>query len=481
MIVNRPTCTRSLLLFFLPVFLLASDPATAPVSVPAQPYGPHIRWKPLLWESLFFLGVEHGYRLGTENFTRDRLHGKFFPDFGRSAGNLHGWGDGDPFIINYIGHPMEGSVTGLIFVQNDMKYQKTEFGRNRDYWKSRLRATAFAFFSSAQFEVGPLSEASLGNTQAYYPQQGLVDHVVTPAIGLVWMIGEDAIDQYLVKRIEAHSQNRWVKMFARSALNPSRSMANAMRMEVPWHRDTRPGVFGGESTTLAAGSGAVPPLGSRFVDSPPASLVAEPASAVLPVAERPPLSDLNPSLVPTFELSTSYSYTQLSLGKAGSLSCHGGGATANYNVNSWLGIIADVWGCKMLAPGHNISGDSTTYVLGPRFTWRKSARWQPYLQFLAGGDKLTIETTYPERKPPDTDKLGQGALATAHSRYNSQDATNSFAIQFGGGIDYAVNRAVAIHVADVQDLHTWAKSLNGRVYPNNLRISTGLVFRFGTW
>ena len=473
-------CKRSLLVFLSPVFLLAADPATEPAFSIPQLDAPHIRWQPLLWESLFFLGVEHGYRLSTENFTRDRLHDKFLPDYGRSVGNLHGWGDGDPFIINYIGHPMEGSVTGFLFVQNDMRYQKTEFGRNREYWKSRLRATAFAFASSTLFEIGPLSEASMGNTQAYYPQQGLVDHVVTPAIGLVWMIGEDALDQYLVKRIEARTQNRWVKMFARSALNPSRSMANAMRMEVPWHRDTRPGLFGVPSNAPTAGPIAIPTLASRFVD-PSASPVAQPVSPILPATARPPLSDLNPSLVTSFEFSSTYSYTQLSVGKTGSLSCNGGGATVAYNVNSWLGLVADVWGCKMLAPGHNISGDSTTYVLGPRLTWRKSARWQPYLQFLAGGEKLAIETIYPDLQPPDTDKLGQGALAVSHSQYNSQDATSSFAIQFGGGIDFAVNRVVAIHVADVQDLHTWAKSLNGRLYPNNLRISTGLVFRFGTW
>jgi len=222
-----------------------------------------VRWGPLFNESLFFLGVEHGYRLATESFTRDRLHGRFFADWGASIGNLHGWTDGDPFIINYVGHPMEGAVTGYLFVQNDPKYQRTEFGRNREYWKSRLRATAFAFASSEFFELGILSEASLGNTQQYFPQQGLIDHVITPVVGLVWMIGEDWLDRTIIRRIESRTENPYISMLARSWLNPSRSMANAMRLEVPWHRDTRSGLFSSRERLLS--------VSEEFTPDPPAS------------------------------------------------------------------------------------------------------------------------------------------------------------------------------------------------------------------
>ena len=71
-----------------------------------------------------------------------------------------------------------------------------------DYWKSRIRAGAFAWAYSEQIEIGPISEATIGNVQSAYPQQGFADHVVTPAIGLGWMIAEDALDRYLVRFVE---------------------------------------------------------------------------------------------------------------------------------------------------------------------------------------------------------------------------------------------------------------------------------------
>ena len=68
----------------------------------------------------------------------------------------------------------------------------------------------------------------------------------------------------LVKRLEERTSKRWVKMMLRSGLNPSRSMANAMRLEVPWHRDTRPGIFGNSNAPLLAASH---PLPIKYMDS----------------------------------------------------------------------------------------------------------------------------------------------------------------------------------------------------------------------
>ena len=38
---------------------------------------------------------------------------------------------------------MQGAVSGYIWVQNDGRYRFAEFGKNRDYWESRLRAAAY--------------------------------------------------------------------------------------------------------------------------------------------------------------------------------------------------------------------------------------------------------------------------------------------------------------------------------------------------
>ena len=91
------------------------------------------------------------------------------------------------------------AVSGYLWTLNDTRYRNVEFGRNPDYWKSRIRAGAFAWAYSEQMEIGPISEATIGNVQAFFPQQGFADHVVTPAIGLGWMVAEDALDKYLVR------------------------------------------------------------------------------------------------------------------------------------------------------------------------------------------------------------------------------------------------------------------------------------------
>lgn len=451
------------------------DPTKPDSTDPDSTASDGIQWGPLLAQSFFFVSIEHGFRVATQDYTRDALHGRFFSDWGASIGNLHGWADGDPFLTNYIGHPMEGSVTGFIMVQNDRaRYKYAEFGRNRDYWKSRARAALFAFASSTQFELGPLSEASIGNTSLYFPQQGFADHAVTPSLGLAWMIAEDALDKYVIQRYEERTDKRWAKMLMRSGLNPSRSMANAMRLQVPWHRDTRPGIFPKSSSSASTVSG---------ISVSSATLTPGIAAGIAPASEpRPPkLSDLPPYLTPRFELGVNYSYVQLAAGQSGTLSCNGGGAQTTYNFTNWFGLSADVGGCKMVSPGVNISGDSTNYLAGPRITFRRWTRWTPHLQFLVGGDKLTTETMYPDRKPANLPKITAGDPNPYHSLYTSQHQTNSLAIEFGGGLDYALNRVVALQLFDLQDIHIWTRTLNGRLYPDNIRASTGIVLRFGTW
>jgi hypothetical protein len=67
-----------------------------------------------------------------------------------------------------------------------------------------------------------------------------VDHVVTPIGALGFMVAEDALDRYLITRIESWTGNRVLRAAARMALNPSRTMSNAAQGRTPWHRSVRP-------------------------------------------------------------------------------------------------------------------------------------------------------------------------------------------------------------------------------------------------
>lgn len=196
-----------------------------------------IDWKSAFNQSFLFLGIQHGYAV-TQSKTRRALKGKFFKDYVDSVKSLHGWEDGGRFFTNYIAHPMQGSFTGFILVQNDRKGRQTEFGKSKEYWNSRLKALAWSAAWSTQFEIGPISQASIGNV-GLSGKQTYVDIVITPTVGFGMMISEDALDKYLIKRIERNIDNYYVKIFSRMLFNPTRTMANLVRFKLPWYRDNR--------------------------------------------------------------------------------------------------------------------------------------------------------------------------------------------------------------------------------------------------
>lgn len=200
-------------------------------------------WHAAFRESFLFLAIEHSYRVKSRN-TRARFQGPFFKDWFRSASSVRGWRDGNNFLTNYIGHPMQGAVTGYIQIQNDPRGRNLTFAANKDYFKSRSKAMLWAAVYGAQFELGPLGEAALGNVgmetvPKRYSRMATVDLVVTPTVGAAWLVGEDALDRYFISKVEGRTENRVARVILRSLFNPSRSFANLMRGRWPWHRDTR--------------------------------------------------------------------------------------------------------------------------------------------------------------------------------------------------------------------------------------------------
>ncbi|HEY9284260.1 MAG TPA: hypothetical protein VIP46_12470 [Pyrinomonadaceae bacterium] len=192
-------------------------------------------WEPAAAEAMLFLGVQHGYAL-TQPKTQRALSGPFFRDYFRSVASLGKWDDGGRFFTNYVAHPMQGSLLGFIWVQNDPKGKRARFGRSKAYWRSRAKAVAWSAAWSTQFEIGPVSQASIGNV-GLHGKQTWVDVVITPAGGAVWLVAEDALDRFVVRRIERMTDNRLVRIAARMLFTPTRSSANLLRFRKPWHRD----------------------------------------------------------------------------------------------------------------------------------------------------------------------------------------------------------------------------------------------------
>lgn len=203
--------------------------------------GPSFEWQPALKQSFTFLTLQQTFRIGTQTGTREELRGPYFKDWFTSVGNIRGWDDGDSVLANYVGHPMEGAIAGYIQVQNDPRYRKLQFGDN-GYWKSRFKAFIFSAAFSTNYELGPLGDGAIGNVGKQPGTKGAVDLVVTPTLGLGWMVTEDMLDRHLISRIEHKIHSPAARLLIRSWLNPSRSMANVLRGRWPWWRDDRGGV-----------------------------------------------------------------------------------------------------------------------------------------------------------------------------------------------------------------------------------------------
>jgi hypothetical protein len=147
---------------------------------------------------------------------------------------------------------------------------------------------------------------------------------------------------------------------------------------------------------------------------------------------------------------------------------------------SWQ-MVFDVSGCKMVGLETNLSGDSLTYMLGPRWTVLNRGPWSAHLQVLAGGNKVTEERMFPEKK-----KLLEMAATSpkdlpTHSDYTEDADANGFAVSMGGGVRYRLNRALGVQLAELSYRQSWVGPVFGRDYSNGLKLTCGLVLQMGTW
>lgn len=207
------------------------------VPASAQP-GPNIGR--VLRDSLGLLGVEHGVRLALQPKTRRELTGPFWDEYKRSVRLPASWDDGDGWLVNYIGHPVHGAAAGMLWTLHDPVARDAEFGLDPDYWATRWRPLTWSALYSVQFEVGLISEASIGNVGMRPNTIGWVDYVVTPVGGMGIAVAEDALDKFLIQWFERRVRNSTFRAVMRGAFNPSRTMANVAAGHLPWYRPNRP-------------------------------------------------------------------------------------------------------------------------------------------------------------------------------------------------------------------------------------------------
>jgi len=427
---------------------LANPSALPFLARPVEAPQSGVEWTEVSRSSFRFLGIMHAFRWATEADTRGGGLG-LASRYVRSVTNLHGWADGDPYYVNYLGHPAQGAISGRLFLNHDRRYRTAEFGRDPRYWKGKLRAAAFSWAFSEQFEIGLVSEASIGHIQDRFPQQGLVDHVVTPTVGMALSVAEDSIDRYFIRPMEGRIHNKWARMLLRTGLNPTHSFANVMDRKAPWHRETRAGILQYEP---------------------------QPAESHRDVAA----AELKPLIAP-YEFRMISTYRRFESGP-----CVGGGAEAAARVAPEWQLLLDVNGCKLLGLKTNLSGDALFYQVGFRWTPLPDARWSPYVELLFGGVKITHEQLYPPKKQQvelaTPNPTNDSDLAhRLHDLYTSREERNGLAASAGTGVDYKLNAALAIRLAGIEYSRSTLKSLGGLGYSNGFQFSSGVVLRLGTW
>jgi hypothetical protein len=217
-------------------------------------------WKGLLWESFAFFGVENTQRLFADSYFRRLTADKpFWHDYLASVKqwNWRRWNDGDDFLVAYIAHPLQGSVTEFIEIQNNPRTRDLRITDGNAYWRSLFQSSLWATAYSFDQKLGPLGETALGSEGGYTYVVGCADPcrtynpavdkvtnntgwvklVTTPVVGTLWTMMEDSLDRFISDRVQGDDYTRVFPKILRGSLNPAHTLANALRWRKPWYRD----------------------------------------------------------------------------------------------------------------------------------------------------------------------------------------------------------------------------------------------------
>ena len=161
----------------------------------------------------------------------------------------------------------------------------------------------------------------------------------------------------------------------------------------------------------------------------------------------------------TFDVFAGYSYLRErpSSGTSNDFSLNGGSAQFDYNFNNWLSGVADIGAYhngSILGTGKDST--LTTYLFGPRVSYRHFGRITPFGEVLFGGAHA-----------------GDNLFGPATS------SQNGFAMAVGAGVDYRLNKRFSIRPLKVDYLLTrFSEPGRSTQNQNNVRASAGVVFHF---
>ncbi|MGD0646462.1 MAG: hypothetical protein ABR971_00620 [Acidobacteriaceae bacterium] len=165
---------------------------------------------------------------------------------------------------------------------------------------------------------------------------------------------------------------------------------------------------------------------------------------------------LDPGQTSAVDVGLDYAYVRANAPPAacGCFSMNGGGGNLVINMRHGVSAVADL----QATHANNLNGTPQTitvfdYLFGPRYSYRTGSRFTPYAQVLLGG----------------SDEL---------SNYAFVRNTQAFAVSGGGGVSRLLSRHFAWNIVEVDYVYSrLPNAVND--HQNDLRVTTGLAFRFG--
>lgn len=171
-----------------------------------------------------------------------------------------------------------------------------------------------------------------------------------------------------------------------------------------------------------------------------------------------PLSATASPRVAIAQLTETFTFTHQNL--------NGWTGSVAYNVKPWFGVVADftgVYGTPAIpsdivpTTAVNLSMHAYSFLFGPRFSFRRSERWTPFVHTLFGRAHVGLVVGLPEI-----------------TSLSIEVPESGFAMAIGGGLDAKVRKHFAIRLVQADYLMT---HLLGSTQ-NNARIATGVVLRY---
>ena len=206
-------------------------------------------------------------------------------------------------------------------------------------------------------------------------------------------------------------------------------------------------------------------------------VVAQAAPSPRAVAQDEPNAGAASDEYPEMEVAVGYSFLRVCPNCTffNDFYMNGGGGAFVYNVKSWIGVKGEFVGYttaggfkKQLANlgVAGASGNLFTYTFGPQVK-KQWGKFRPFGEFLVGA---AHSNAYAKIFSAE-----KGALNTSGSQ-------NAFAMQFGAGLDYVLNKRIQIRPAEIDCLYTrfGANSIpNYSGTQHSFKYVAGLNFTFG--